>query len=100
MLLQMELLQWLEGINAFIMAKNPDCKFLHCMLHHQALLAKKMKSKQSEQNILESIFLDVVAIINEIRTRPKVSREFSAFCKDSLADHNTLILHTEVWFLS
>ena len=89
-----------KGLNAFIKAKNPDCNFLHCMLHREALAAKKMKSKQSEQNILESIFLDVVTTINEIRTRPKVSREFSAFCKDSLADHDTLILHTEVRFLS
>lgn len=89
-----------KGLNAFIKAKNPDCNFLHCMLHREALAAKKMKSKQSEQNILESIFLDVVTIITEIRTRPKVSREFSAFCKDSLADHDTLILHTEVRFLS
>ena len=70
------------------------------MLHREALAAKKMKSKQSEQNILESIFLDVVTIITEIRTRPKVSREFSTFCKDSLADHDTLILHREVRFLS
>ena len=63
-----------KGLNGFIKAKNPDCSFLHCMLHREALAAKKMKSKQSEQNILESIFLDVVTIITEIRTRPKLSR--------------------------
>ena len=70
------------------------------MLHCKAVVAKKMKSKQSEQHILESIFLDVVTIINEIRTKPKVSREFSAFGKYSSADHDTLILHTEARFLS
>ena len=59
-----------------------------------------MKLIESEQHILESIFLDFVTIINEIRTIPKVSREFSAFCKDCLADHDTFILHTEVRFLS
>ena len=69
------------------------------MLHREALVAKKMKSKQSEQNILENIFLDVVTIINEIRTRPKVSREFSPFRKDSLADHDTIILRTEVFVM-
>ena len=57
-----------KGLNAFIKANNPDCNFLHCMLHREALVAKKMKSKQSEQNILESIILDVVTIINEIKT--------------------------------
>ena len=89
-----------KGLNAFIKANNPGCKFLHCMLRREALVYKKMKSKQSEQNILEIIFLDVVTIKNEIRTRPKLSREFSDFCKDSLTDHNILILHTEGRFLS
>ena len=50
-----------------------------------------MKTKQPEQHILESMFLDVVAIIKEIRTKPKVRHTYH---------HNTLILHTEVRFLS
>ena len=37
---------------------------------------------------------------SENKRRPKVNHEFSAFCKDYLADHDTLILHTEVRFLS
>ena len=40
-----------KGLNAFIKAKNPECKFLHCILNSEALVAKKMKSKQSEQHI-------------------------------------------------
>ena len=89
-----------KGLNAFIKTKNPDCKFLHCMLHREALVAKKLKPKGSETHTLEKTFSDVVKIINEIRTRPRVSREFSDFCQESLADHDTLILHSEVRFLS
>ena len=88
-----------KGLNAFIKTKNPECKFLHCMLYGEALVAKKLKPKGSETHTLEKTFSDVVKIINEIRTRPRVSREFSDFCQESLADHDTLILHSEVWFL-
>ena len=31
-------------LNAFIKAKNPDCKYLLCMLHLKDLVAKKMKT--------------------------------------------------------
>lgn len=89
-----------KGLNAFIREKNPDCQFLHCMLHREALVAKKMTSKESEEGSLVEVFSDVVKIINEIRTKPTVSRSFTEFCKNSLAEHDTLILHSEVRFLS
>ena len=86
----------LKGLNAFIKTKNPDCKFLHCMLHREALVAKKLTPKGSETHTLEKNVSDVVKIINEIRARPKVCCEFTDFCQESLAEHDTLILHSEV----
>ena len=89
-----------KGLISFIKQKNPDCQFLHCMLHREALVAKRMTSKDSEEHTLVKVFSDVVKIINEIRTKPTVSREFTEFCQKSLADQETLILHSEVRFLS
>ena len=45
-----------KGLNAFIKTKNPDCKFLHCMLHREALVAKKLTPKGSETHTLEKKF--------------------------------------------
>jgi len=89
-----------KGLISFIKQKDPDCQFLHCMLHREALVAKKLTSKDSEEHTLVKVSSDVVKIINEIRTKPTVSREFTEFCQKSLADQQTLILHSEVRFLS
>ena len=67
------------------------------MLQREALVAKTMTSK--ERTLVE-VFSDVVKIINEIRTKPTVSCSFTDFCQKSLAEHDTLILHSEVRFLS
>ena len=55
-----------------------------------------MQPKITQQHALENIFQNVIDIINEGRTRTKVSREFSSFCNDMLVDHDILIMHSEV----
>ncbi|GBO20834.1 Zinc finger BED domain-containing protein 5 [Araneus ventricosus] len=73
-------------------AKN--CNSTHCILHRYALVTKRISAT------LKSVLDEAVKIINFIKSKPLQSRIFKAMCEDMGSLHNTLLLHTEVRWLS
>ena len=66
----------------------------HCFLHRYALVTKRISAS------LNTVLDETVQIINFIKTRPLQSRIFMALCEDIGSHHTTLLLHTEVRWLS
>lgn len=73
-------------------AKN--CSTSHCILHRYALVTKRISPS------LKVVLDEAVHIINFIKTRPLQSRIFKALCEDMGSHQTTLLLHTEVRWLS
>ncbi|GFS98834.1 zinc finger BED domain-containing protein 5 [Trichonephila clavipes] len=82
------------GLVSRIKLKAPNYSSSHCILHRQALAMKQMPSN------LKLVMDEAVKIINLIKSRPLPSRLFSLLCEDYGSKHKTLLLHTEVRWLS
>ncbi|XP_067129659.1 SCAN domain-containing protein 3-like [Centruroides vittatus] len=78
--------------------KNPNIKRIkctvHCFLHKEALMAKSLPDE------LLSVLQEVVKIVNYIKSRPLNSRLFNAVWQEMGGDHQSLLFHTEVRWLS
>lgn len=82
------------GAVSRIKEKARACDSSHCILHRHALAMKKMSAP------LKEVLDESVKIINFIKSRPKNSRLFKALCDEMGSQHSTLLLHTEVRWLS
>ena len=82
------------GAVSRIKMKAPNCSSSHCILHRQSLAVKKMPPN------LKLVLDEAVKIINFVKSRPLQSRLFSILCEDYGSNHKTLLLHTEVRWLS
>ncbi|KAM3844770.1 zinc finger BED domain-containing protein 5-like [Vipera latastei] len=74
--------------------RNSSIVSNHCILHRHALASKRMSP------VLHEILEDATKIINCIKSRPVNGRLFRQLCKDLDSEHNTLLFHTEVRWLS
>ncbi|XP_067119559.1 SCAN domain-containing protein 3-like [Centruroides vittatus] len=74
--------------------KNPNIKNVHCFLHREALMAKSLPDE------LLSVLQEVVKIVNYIKSQLLNSRLINAVCQEMGADHQSLLFHTEVRWLS
>lgn len=83
-----------KGLVARIKQKNHHVTNNHCCLHRHALAVKKMPEE------LKGVLNDCVKIVNFIKSRPLNSRLFTLLCEDMGSLHKTLLLHTEVRWLS
>ncbi|XP_057203009.1 SCAN domain-containing protein 3-like [Triplophysa rosa] len=83
-----------KGFVSRVKEKNPNVTVTHCFLHREALVAKTLPKELS--NVLDG----AVRIFNFIKTRPLKSGLFAILCEEMGADHKTLLLHTEVRWLS
>ncbi|KAL1277372.1 hypothetical protein QQF64_024045 [Cirrhinus molitorella] len=81
-----------KGFNSHLMEKSPHCVIFHCMIHRQALASKKLSRDLSDT------LATVVKVVNFIKARPTNQRLFAQLCEDEA--HQTLLLHTEVRWLS
>ncbi|KAK0143368.1 Protein ZBED8 [Merluccius polli] len=81
-----------KGFNSRLKEKVPHCIIFHCMIHRQALASKKLSDDLSETPAT------VVKIVNFIKGRSTNKRLFADLCEDEA--HQTLLLHTEVRWLS
>jgi len=84
----------LNGFVALAKRCNANIKSTHCFLHREALVSKTIGDE------LKAVLDDVVKMVNYIKSRPVKSRLFTKLCDDMDASHTTLILHTEVRWLS
>ena len=83
-----------SGVVTRVQAVAPDATWIHCSIHREALAVKGMSA--SLKNVLDT----TVKMVNFVKARPLNSRIFSALCSEMGSDHETLLLHTEVRWLS
>lgn len=92
----------INGVVRKIQDVSPNCVPTHCVLHREALVAKRLKKVKcgKEKNEFELLLDDVVKMVNYIRANAKKGRMFSELCKDMEANFTKLLLHAEVRWLS
>jgi hypothetical protein len=83
-----------KGFKAEVGEMNPEMRFDHCFLHREAIAAKMLPVP------LQSVLDEVVKIVNFVKSRPLNSRLFSVLCQEMGSDHISLLLHTEIRWLS
>ncbi|UYV60659.1 hypothetical protein LAZ67_1001772 [Cordylochernes scorpioides] len=83
-----------KGLIAHVIKKNPNIKFVHCMIHREMLASKSVPP------ILVTTLDEVVKVVNYIKSNALRSRIFSTFCEAMDSDYKNLLFHTEVRWLS
>ena len=83
------------GFHAKVKSLNTGpITFTHCIIHREALASKKISAE------LCVVLQDAVKIINYIKSCALNNRLFSNLCKEMDSEFSSLLLHTEVRWLS
>ena len=77
-----------------VVEKNSKTKHLHYMLHRYALACKTLPPE------LKLVLDDVAHMINTIKSSSLIARLFFQLCQELGSDHEALLYHTEVRWLS
>lgn len=83
-----------KGLFGHVKKVNPDIKWMHCIIHREALASKRLSPDLSD------VMDDAVKIINFIQSQPLNHRLFETLCHESGTEHEQLLLHTDVRWLS
>uniref|UniRef100_A0A8C4RMF6 Zinc finger BED domain-containing protein 5 n=1 Tax=Erpetoichthys calabaricus TaxID=27687 RepID=A0A8C4RMF6_ERPCA len=83
-----------DGLWECVRSNVPTATFTHCMIHRESLASKRMNAN------LKSIFDQAIKIVNYIKAHPLNSRLFASLCSNMDFDHEQLLMHTEVRWLS
>ncbi|XP_025194221.1 zinc finger BED domain-containing protein 5-like [Melanaphis sacchari] len=73
---------------------SPNILFTHCMIHREALAAKK------HEPFINEVLQNEFSIINFIKSKALNSRLFTIIGNEMGSDHTKLLLYTEVRWLS
>lgn len=71
-----------------------DAEWTHCMLHREALVSKQMSTE------LNKVLNEAIKIINFIKSGALNSRLFYKLCEDNEQNVKSLLLHSEIRWLS
>ena len=82
------------GLIAHIGRVCPSISWLHCSVHREALTAKNMPADPL------AVLNDAVKLVNFIKARSLNSRIFTLCYYEMGSEHKSLLLHTEVRWLS
>ena len=82
------------GVVTRIQSVAPNAVFTHCNIHREALAAKTLQSS------FKDVMDNAIKVVNLIKARALNSRMFTIMCNDIGAEHDKLLLHTEVQWLS
>ena len=83
-----------KGFAARALKENPSMTTTHCFIHREALVAKTCGED------ITMVMNQVVKMVNFIKSRPLKCRVFEQLCAQSNAAYTSLLLHTEVRWLS
>lgn len=83
-----------SGLAALIKKKNPSAITTHCVIHRQALAAKTLPE------CFAITMRTTVQVVNFIKRSALNTRLFKKLCSDMNSEHETLLFHTEVRWLS
>ena len=83
-----------SGVISRIKQKVKECSISHCVHHRHALAVKKILPS------LKEVLDESLKIINFIKSGPKNTRLFKMLCEDVGSLHTSLLLHTELRWLS
>lgn len=83
-----------KGFKGKVTEIAPHVKFVHCIIHRQAIAAKKLEPE------IHRVLQDVISVVNFIKRRPLNSRIFTILCNEMGSSHENLLYHTEVRWLS
>jgi len=83
-----------KGFKGKVIEIAPHVIFIHCIIHRQAIAAKKLEPK------LHEVFQEVISVVNYIKARPLNSRIFSILCNEMGSTHENLLYYTPVRWLS
>ena len=67
----------INGVVSKIKDVSPDCISIHCVIHREALVAKKLKGTINNESsaVFQSFLGDVISMVNYIRGRAKKTQD-------------------------
>uniref|UniRef100_A0A5S6R6E9 DUF4371 domain-containing protein n=1 Tax=Trichuris muris TaxID=70415 RepID=A0A5S6R6E9_TRIMR len=83
-----------RGFIAHLKAVLPSVFTIHCVIHREHLVSKKLGSQ------LNRSLSVVIQVVNYIKSHALQNRLFRQLCEENNEDFDTLLLHTEVRWLS
>ena len=89
-------------VGARVKAVATNCILKHCNIHREALAIKPLSSDKQRKTELESVLDIVVKTGNYIKCggKGKSTRVFQKLCEEMDSDNVTVLLHTEVRWIS
>jgi hypothetical protein len=83
-----------KGFQAEVQQIGLHVNFIHCIIHREAFESRDLEPK------LHSVLLEAAKVVNVLKARPSNSRLFQVLCKKMEADQKSLLLQSEVRWLS
>ncbi|KAL4130632.1 hypothetical protein QTP88_008053 [Uroleucon formosanum] len=79
------------GVATKIKLVTENCTFIHCSIHREALIVKRMPEQ------FKLILQEAIKVVNFIKSRALQSRLFTKLYSEMGSDHIQLLLHTELF---
>lgn len=83
-----------SGLATLVKQKNPKVITTHCIIHRQALASKTLPG------CLNNTMQLAIKVVNVIKSSALNTRLFKKLCTEMDSDHEALLFHTEVRWLS